>query len=95
MGAAVGLGGDLDLQDDFMDVVGDLVAVDPELDVERRLGLPLEYLGRRRALDRQILDILGDRRRLRAFGGALAIALWGRVDRILVGHGISLENREG
>ena len=57
-----------------MDVVGDRVDVDVELDVELRLGLPLEDLRRARALDRQILDILGDRRDLR-----LAVRIAGAI----------------
>ena len=42
-----------------MDLVGDIVDVDVELDVDLRLDLPLEDRRAVRALDRQILDILG------------------------------------
>ena len=90
MGAAIGLGGQFDLQDHFLDVIADLVAVDSELNIQGRLGLPLEYLGRRGALGRKILDVLGNRRCLRAGGLGLAIAIGGRDDRVLVGHGKSL-----
>jgi len=78
-----------------MDIVADLAAGDPELDVERRLGLSLENLGRRWALDRQILDILGDGRRLRLLSAAFFSAFWRGGDGILVGHETSLENRNG
>ena len=42
------------------------VDVDVELHIELRLHLPLIDLGRARILDRQILDILGEGRDLRA-----------------------------
>ena len=53
-----------------MDVVGDLLDVDVELDVELRLDLPLEDLRRVRILDREVLDILGEDRDLRLVAAA-------------------------
>ena len=64
--AIVRLGADLDLQRDLMDIVGDLAAVQAELDVQRRLALPLENLRSGRTFGRQILDILRDRRCVRS-----------------------------
>ena len=65
MDAVFRAGRDFDLEPDLMDVVGDFFRVEVELDVEARLNLPLENLRSARIFNRQVLDVLGDRRNLR------------------------------
>ena len=57
-------------------VVAESHRVEIELDIERRLNLPLEDLRRARILDRQVLDILSERRDLRlvlVLAGAISL----------------------
>jgi hypothetical protein len=83
MGAIVRARLDLNLEHDLMDFVGDIVDVDVELDVDLRLDLPLENRRAVRALDRQILDILGEDGDLR---GAVRSGAIVRIDGVLFGH---------
>jgi hypothetical protein len=56
---------DLDLEQNFVDFVGDFLDVEVEANVDRRLVLPLEDVRSARALDRKVLDVLRESRDLR------------------------------